>query len=519
MKIKNKIKLLVGASGLLLFGACTDLEFENLSGIIPEGSGESTELLASAYGNLREFANERTIFGLSEHASDVLMGPTRGGDWFDNGVFQQMHLHTWEPDHLFIRTAWVNLNEGVFRATQAIEGNGATPQLIAEAKTVRAFYYIHILDFWGVTIFRGATEGLETNPLVRSSAESVQFLIEDLESALPDLPETSSLGLANKNTARALLCKLYLNKGVYDTDDRSAAGSFNFAAADMNKVIQYANDITASGQYGLTAGLEGYFNTFAELNDVQSSELIFMVPGEEILDFKRKWNCSLHWNQKPNGWSGFCTLSDFYDTFDEEDYRIGGDYNSATNPYTATSGINAGFLIGPQTDNEGNQVLARDGVTPVNFTREVTLKLNGEIEGIRVLKYIPDFTGGVDNADNPSNNMVLLRYGDVLMNKAEALFRGGTDPEGYTALSLINEIRDARFASPSPFTEVTADNLLEERGRELYWEGWRRNDLIRFGKFLDAWQEKPASGAERVLYPIPPTAILANPDLNQNPGY
>jgi len=115
--------------------------------------------------------------------------------------------------------------------------------------------------------------------------------------------------------------------------------------------------------------------------------------------------------------------------------------------------------------------------------------------------------------------MVLLRYGDVLMNKAEALFRGGTDPMGQTALDVINEVRDIRFETPSPFTEVTNENLLEERGRELYWEGWRRNDLIRFGKFLDAWQEKPATTAERVLYPIPPTALLANPSLMQNPGY
>jgi hypothetical protein len=519
MKIKNKIKLIGGLSSLLLFGACTDLEFENLSGIIPEGAGEANELLSSAYGNLREFANERTIFGLSEHSSDILMGPTRGGDWFDNGVFQQMHLHTWAPDHLFIRTVWTDLNAGVFRATQAIEGNGATPQLIAEAKTVRAFYSYHILDFWGITIFRGATQGLEADPIVRSSAESVASLIEDLESALPDLPETSSLNVANKNTARALLCKLYLNKAVYETEDRSQSGSFNFAAADMNKVIEYANDITASGQYSLTSGLEGYFNNFAELNHVQGSEPIFTVPVSQIDNFKRKWNCSLHWNQTPNGWSGFATLSDFYDTFDSNDFRIGGDYNSATNPYTASSGVNAGFLIGPQTDANGDQVFARDGITPVNFTREVTLKINGEIEGIRVLKYIPDFTNGENRADTPTNSYVLLRYGDVLMNKAEALFRGGTDPEGDTALTLINEIRSFRFETPSPFTEITAENLLEERGRELYWEGWRRNDLIRFGKFLDAWQEKPASGAERVLYPIPPTAILANPNLNQNPGY
>jgi len=420
MKLKNKIKLIIGLTGFLLLGSCTDLEFENLSGIIPEGVGESSDLLASAYGQLREFANERTIFGLSEHSSDVLMGPTRGGDWFDNGVFQQMHLHTWAPDHLFIRTVWLDLNKGVFRATQAIEGVGATPQIIAEAKVVRAYFMLHILDFWGITVFRGATEGLEVDPLVRDGSESVQFLIDDLESALPDLPDTSSPNLANKNTARALLCKLYLNKAVFEADDRSV-GAFTFNSDDMNKVITYANDIISSGRFSLSNGVIGYFNTFAERNDTQSSELIFSVPGTQIPQFKAKWNVSLHWNQKPNGWSGYATLSDFYDTFEEGDSRLGGPYNSATNPYTNSSGVNAGFLIGQQFDNEGNQVLARDGATPVNFTREVTLKENGETEGIRVLKYIPDFTDGVDNADNPSNSMVLLRYGDVLMNKANTI--------------------------------------------------------------------------------------------------
>jgi hypothetical protein len=105
------------------------------------------------------------------------------------------------------------------------------------------------------------------------------------------------------------------------------------------------------------------------------------------------------------------------------------------------------------------------------------------------------------------------------MNKAEAIFRGGADPMGQSALDVINEIRLVRFDTPSPLLELSADILLDERGRELYWEGWRRNDLIRFGKFLEAWQEKPETSSDKVLYPIPPTALLANPGLTQNPGY
>lgn len=513
MNIKHNLKLFL-LLGVIITVSCTDLEFQNQSGIIPEGVGDSADFLSSAYGVAREFANERTIFGLSEHPSDVLIGPTRGGDWFDGGVFQQMHLHEWHPDHTFIITSWQSLNEGVFKATQAIEGNGVTPQIIAEAKTIRAYYLFHILDFWGITVFRGATEGLEVDPLVRTSAESVNWLIEDLESAMADLPDTSSPNVANKNTARAILCKLYLNKAVYETTDRSV-GTFDFKSDDMTKVIEYADAITASGNYSLSSGVVGYFNTFAEQNDVQSTELILSVPASQIPTFKAKWNCTLHWNMKPPGWSGYATLSDFYDTFEQGDSRLGGAYNSSTNPYTDNSGVTAGFLVGPQTDDEGNQIFARDGVTPVDFTREVDLKVNGEVEGIRVLKYIPDFTGGVDNADNANNSMVLLRYGDALINKAEAMFRMG-DVSG--AEALINEIRETRFGQASPLA-LTEASLLQERGRELYWEGWRRNDLVRFGKFLDAWQEKPATSAEKVLFPIPSTAILANPNLDQNPGY
>lgn len=514
MNILNKIKVISGLTALLIFGGCTDLEYENLGGIIPEGVGDSEALLSSAYGVAREFVNERTIFGLTAHSSDELIGPTRGGDWFDGGVFQQMHLHEWQPENPFIITSWRTLNDGVFKATQAIEGTGVNAQIIAEATTIRAYYLFHILDFWGITAFRGATEGLETDPLIRNSSESINFIIDDLESVLDDLPDTSSPSVANKNTARALLCKLYLNKAVFESDDKSR-GSFDFQAADMDKVISYANDIEATGAYSLSPGVLGYFQNFAESNDEQGTEVIFSVPREVIDVFKGRWNCTLHWNQVPPGWSGFSTLSDFYDMFEPEDRRIGGPYNSATNPYTEVSGVTAGFLVGNQTYADGTQVLARDGVTPVNFTREVTLKVNTEVEGIRVLKYIPDFRGGVDNADDANNSMVLLRYGDVLMNKAEAMFRKG-DVDG--AEEVVNDLRAVRFEGDAPLT-LTLETLLEERGRELYWEGWRRNDLIRFGKFLDPWQEKPASAPEKVLFPFPATALLANPTLSQNPGY
>ena len=74
-------------------------------------------------------------------------------------------------------------------------------------------------------------------------------------------------------------------------------------------------------------------------------------------------------------------------------------------------------------------------------------------------------------------------------------------------------------AGVAPFASLTADDLLAERGREMFFEGWRRQDLIRFGKYNDAWWEKPASDPTKNIFPIPAAQISANPNLQQNPGY
>ncbi|RYF10404.1 MAG: RagB/SusD family nutrient uptake outer membrane protein, partial [Flavobacteriales bacterium] len=113
----------------------------------------------------------------------------------------------------------------------------------------------------------------------------------------------------------------------------------------------------------------------------------------------------------------------------------------------------------------------------------------------------------------PDNDWVYYRYSDALLMKAEAQLRIS---QTTSALTLVNSLRTVRGASA--LTSLTLDVLLDERGRELYWEGFRRQDLIRFGKFLAAWQEKPASEAKYLLFPIPDNQ-LGNPNLVQNPGY
>ena len=131
-----------------------------------------------------------------------------------------------------------------------------------------------------------------------------------------------------------------------------------------------------------------------------------------------------------------------------------------------------------------------------------------ETAGIRGLKYIPD----ASNINSPENDYVLMRYSDALLMKAEAILRGGTGSAGTVLADLATRAGSA--AAPN-----TLDGIYAERGRELWWEGWRRNDMIRFGKFLDLRGLKPyVSATKYVLYPIPADALL-NPNMKQNPGY
>ncbi|HLA52390.1 MAG TPA: RagB/SusD family nutrient uptake outer membrane protein, partial [Flavitalea sp.] len=160
------------------------------------------------------------------------------------------------------------------------------------------------------------------------------------------------------------------------------------------------------------------------------------------------------------------------------------------------------------------------------FTPDVKLietdKNRIEVAGIRVIKYPPDYAAY--SGGNQKNQLQIFRYADVLLMIAEAKARSGDDAG---ALTMVNDLRTARGAAPmASLTLVNESNvndpntLLSERGREMYWESWRRQDLIRFGVYLKAWGLKEADPDSRnLLYPIAPDELLANPNLVQNPGY
>ncbi|CAN5836255.1 RagB/SusD family nutrient uptake outer membrane protein [soil metagenome] len=481
--------------------SCTKLEEEFRGEIEQNNSSTVTaaDLLKSAYSSLdAAFSDPGQLFASGEHTSDAALGPTRGPDWDDNGVWRAMHLHTWNADNSILRGIYTNLLNAQFAASNVLQFNPSAQQA-AEARYIRALTMFMAMDGWDQVPYREDLSDYSVLPTTLTGTAVVDFVIAELNEILGQLPDGPA-STANKNAARVLMMKCYLNKGAFA--NRAAP---TFDNGDMNSVISLADAVTG---YALN---DNYFDNFGPDNTDLSTENIYTLFNQNgIRGFgaQHRWYMVLHYNQRPSGWNGFATLSDFYDKFEDADERRGGDYEGTTD----VSGLKVGFLYGQQYDQNGVALKDRKGA-PLFFTREVAIKESGtnlEVTGIRVIKYPADYAH-----EFPSDNdMVIFRYPDVLLMKAEALLRTG-DAAG--ALTIVNNLRTQRGASA--FASVDLAKLLDERGRELYWEGWRRQDLIRFGKYLEPWQEKPTDDPKNLLFPIPSNQLAVNSNLVQNPGY
>jgi hypothetical protein len=324
--------------------------------------------------------------------------------------------------------------------------------------------------------------------------------------------------------------KVLLNKGAFLNRKTPT-----FDNADMQQVITLGNQIITGGLYTLTPN---YFDNFGPNNATTAKEGIFVwnntgasaANGINSQGVNSRWMMTLHynsWDQKAGsaGWNGFSTVADFYNTFQAGDKRLGG---VAYAGVTDKSGLKPGFVVGPQIDENGAPIKDRQG-NPLSFTADVKNieidKNRLEVAGIRVIKYPPDYNAY--DGGNQKNQLQIFRYADVLLMVAEANLRLGA-PNAPAALALVNQLRVTRGAAPfaaitlvNPANVADPSTLLAERGREMYWESWRRNDLIRFGVFLQKWalKEADADPERNLLFPISPDQILANPNLHQNPGY
>lgn len=519
----NNFKLRMGAIVLAacLFiptQSCTDLEPTIFSDLTPANfpttEGDIIASYLSAYTNLYGFMNHGGYMSIQEVSSDEILIPQRGSDWFDGGIWLRTHQHQFSPDDPQYNGAWTFLYQGAIQANSVIallQGSTILPaqqsdRLIGELRTLRAYWYWLLTDSFGaVPLITETSDPADTEPTSTPRAEIYAFIIDEMNGAAANLSKdigAATYGKVNYWTNRALISRILLNSEVV-----TGTARYGEAAAAADEVIN-------SGLFSLT---DSYFDNFSPDNDnglSGTSENIWVIPyaepaqagGFNIAQMTLHYSSQATFSLQDQPWNGYCSLQEFYNSYDDSDERKGvyGDQQTEGN-----------FLAGPQFETDGTTPItdgtADDpGGAEVVFTPEVNGLNAFRQAGVRVSKY----TIPVGAPSTLPNDFPIIRYSEVLMNKAEAMMRQGQG--GYSM--LVNMVRD-RAGLDDVDDSMTMDELLAERGREFFYEGTRRQDLIRFDAFDDAWQFKGESSATYRLFPIPTQQRNANRNLGQNPGY
>ena len=489
---------------LLPIHSCTDLDENVFSDITTDQFYQSDEefiaALGAAYTSLYGFIG--SIWTANEVSSDEMVVPQRGPDWFDGGHWIRLHRHEITKDDPLSRDPWGfcygginNCNRLIFQF-EGLGDNTSSAAFIAELKALRAVFYYFLLDFYGnVPIQTEFDVPADFAPSNASRQEVFDFVESELLNALTQVTsvkDQSTYGRMNTMAVHSFLTRLYLNAEVYTGTPR------------WSDAVSSADAIINSGLYSLAGN---FFDNFAAENS-GSVENIFVIPYDPI--FAGGMNVhmrSLHISMQPvfnltaQPWNGFCSLEEFYNSFDDADIRK----NS--------------FRVGPQFATDGSPIID-PGVEasdpdggPVVLMPQVNEHFPNALRqaGARVNK----FEIALGSTPDLSNDYPIVRLGEILLAKAEALWR--QNPGDAEALSIVNQLRER--AGMSVYTELTEAELYDEIGREMVFEGNRRPQQIRFGRFNDEWQFKPPSDPTKNIFPIPSEQLNANPNLVQNPGY
>ena len=472
----------------------------------------------------------RGIYDYNTLTTDEAIIPIRGGNWYDGGLWENMYNHTWTATDTDLYNVWKYLYKVIVLSTKSLETIEKYKALLteqqrvdyaAEVRAVRAMYYYYAMDMFGrIPILQSSTQ--KTAEIRQSNRSDVfWYVVKELQDVAPLLAnEHSNLqgnyyGRVTRPVAWFLLAKLSLNAEVYTDDDWTDSSRpdgktimFDIEGNKKNAwqtCVHYCDLITAAG-YTLEAD---YTKNFAVHNE-GSSENIFTIPLDKNL-----------------------YLNEFHYLFRSRHYAHGGAYSGASENGTCatlhTMAVNGfgtetpdarldmNFYTG-KVEVDGKYVTLDDGTPleykPLAVEKNLTASPYLETAGARMKKYEVDRTAYADGR-MPDNDIVLYRYADVLLMKSEAKVRNGESGD-----KEMNAVR-SRVGMPS--LPATLDNILNERLLELVWEGWRRQDMIRFGTYGKQYDIHTPSEADKkgytTVFPIPEKARELNTNLKQNPGY
>jgi hypothetical protein len=504
-----------------IFLSCTELDPVVYTEIVNDNFFKTEQQVLSAagpaYQSLNVYPCPEAMWGLNELTSDEILIPTRGIHWYNDGIFQRFHKHTWIPTDFIINNSWKVLYAGITNCNRVIyiyerieEQSEALISVTNELKSLRGFYYFLLMDLFGnvpVVDSFNVPDGFA--PLNNSRAEVFQFVDKEIRQSITTLNNTvdmTTYARFNRYAAFTLQAKLYLNAEVY------------IGESMFDEAIAACDSVILQNKYSLNPD---YFDNFAIANE-GSPENIFVIPfsdldapfwGDDIYPARMfnhhlwtlHFNGTQTYNCEQGGWDGFCSVPSHYASYDAADIRRNM------------------WLTGQQYSATGDTLYCNQEKNgqPLVYTPEVnSLENAAENEGARLVKY--DYTDAKNN--QLSNDFAVFRYADVLLMKAEALMRKNGGVATQEAVDLVNQVRARAFPGDDSklYTTgtLTLNELLAERGREFSGEGLRRNDQIRFGVYNDPIDFRPEAAAETYnLFPIPQDQINANPNLTQNPGY
>lgn len=513
--------------------SCTDLDVDIVSQYttFPDSEiaveAKTADVYYAMRGPLgRNYNHAQTL------SSDEATAVSLSGDYYDNGRYIHMSLHSWTPDDAAIGY-FEELTSGITKCNKVIiELGGEESNLTASVRAVRAYYFWVLMDSYGdVPLLNRLLE--EDELIIRSSrSEIAKYIESELLAVLDLLPtnvDASTYGKPTRYMAEALLAKLYLNWAVY-TSASVEVYSPNTNNEKLNDVVNICNDIIASGKFDLS---DPYLSKFTPENGHHIKDFIYAMPfdreSQQGMTYARWWthrtgNKEFYGVDLPNSVGGnFVYNPEFVDKFslegdDRNEQIIGG-------PLYVRDPISYKGTSKPWIVNGEHVTLTKNIELLDMETLDVGNDLKGRSQGYRSIKFYMDLKATKAQSRNQSNDVPIFRYADVLLMKAEAIIRGATaDTKGDTPASLMNQIR-ASANAPLLSSDPTLDDLLDERAREFADENWRRNDLIRFGKFENDWGFKhiinPNAKTQkfRRIFPIPTYVLNTNTNWIQNKGY
>lgn len=508
----KKLNIILGSIVLSLLCGCTDLNETVYSEVsIDNFFKNEAELVANAgraYTKLQGYNSEQSLWTLLLQASDECAVPACGGSWYSNGRYEEIQTNKIPASNKLLTKGWNWIFNGIAACNEIIYETELSTitfdgkdKIVAEMKILRAFYYYQAISNWGSVPF--TVDYTDTGYPEQKSREYIfDYLIDEINSNIDKLdavPLSTNYGRVTQGAAYCLLAKMYLNANTW-----FGTPMYDKAEAACKKIID-------SKAYSLEDDYEANF----DIDDDNSTENIFVILYDRVYTSGDATSFYLHtltleaasqatFNIPAAPWSGFICQPDFFQTYADNDVRK-----------------SESWLYGEQYDLDGNDL--EFAYSPV-FDESKYYNSNGgrgTYDGARCWKWHYQTDGSLtDYTISMDNDFAIFRYADVVLMYAEALIRQGRTSEA-VQLTDLQKIRTRAGLQPYTESELTLNELYAERGRELAWEGWRHEDMIRFGKYLSkSWAHPDRSGDTfRNLFPIPTDILNANPKLIQNTGY